>query len=92
MKLFFIRTDPVQEIAAERSTLDLLRDVLSQKVAQPPASPDSLTAACGWPLVYDEKLAPGVVHCRPSRPDAVEPPTIAEVEAYFQTLTRPTQP
>ncbi|MEU9921901.1 hypothetical protein AB0H51_11490 [Streptomyces griseoluteus] len=90
MDLFLVRTDPIQEIAAEPGTLDLLRNMMSQEWGQPPASPDFL--ACGWPLVHDESLPPGFIHCRPSGPNASEPPTVAEVETYLRTLMRPAQP
>ncbi|MFH9823040.1 hypothetical protein [Streptomyces bobili] len=92
MKLYFVRTDPVQEVAAEPATLDLLTDILRPKAVEPRATPEFLSTArsLGWPLVYDEKLPAGVVHCRPSSPDAVEPPTLAEVEGYLAALMRVT--
>ncbi len=74
--LVVVRFDPVQEIAAEPATLDLLRDILRPKAAEPRATPELLDAArlTGWPLVYDEKIPPGYVHCRPT-PGA--PPPLA---------------
>jgi hypothetical protein len=69
MELLFVRTDPVQEIAAEPHTLDELRDILRPKEDESRAAPELLAAArlTDWPLVYDESLRPGVVHCRPRR-------------------------
>ena len=68
MEILFVRTDPVQEIAADPATLDLLKDILRPKDDEPRASPEFLAAArlSGWPLVYDATLRPGVVHCRPT--------------------------
>src|SRR4051812_48508486 len=76
VEILFVRTDPVQEIAAEPATLDLLKDILRPKDAEPRATPELLAAArsCGWPLVYDEALRPGIVHCRPTL-GADPPPT-----------------
>lgn len=89
MELHFVRTDPVQEVAAEPGTLDTLIDILRPKAVEPRAAPELLAAArlTGWPLVYDETLDRGVVHCRPSNPDAVKPPTPAEVRDYLRALT-----
>jgi hypothetical protein len=91
VKLYFVRSDPVQEVAAEPRTLDLLTDILRPKDVEPRATPEFLTAAraCGWPLVYDEGIPAGVVHCRPSSPDAVAPPILAEIEEYLGALMRP---
>ena len=87
MELFFVRTDPVQEIAAEPATLDLLKDILRPKTVEPRATPELLAAArsCGWPLVYDDTLRPGIVHCRPT-PGAPAPPSAAEMLEYFRRL------
>ncbi|MGW5616242.1 hypothetical protein [Streptomyces sp. NPDC003877] len=62
MKLYFVRVDPVQEIAAEPGTLDLLRDILRPKEHEPRADPELLAAArlTGWPLVSDHTIEPGV--------------------------------
>jgi len=88
VKILFIRIDPVQEIAAERATLDLLRDILQPKDIEPRATPEFLSAArtCGWPLVYDDSIPPGYVYCRPT-PGADPPMSTAEIEQYLQTLT-----
>ncbi|MFE3853403.1 hypothetical protein ACFXPN_19985 [Streptomyces griseorubiginosus] len=90
MKLYFVRIDPVQEIAAERATLDLLRDVLRGQAAEPPAAPELLTAAqtLGWPLVYDDSIAPGIVLCRPA-PGAEPMPTAEEIEQCLRAFMSP---
>lgn len=87
MEIYFVRTDPVQEIAAEPGTLDLLRDILRPKTVEHRATPDLLTAAraCAWPLVYDEAIQPGLVHCRPT-PGAPPPLTDVQITAYMQAL------
>jgi hypothetical protein len=88
MELLFIHTDPVQEIAAEPATLDLLKDILRPKDDEPRATPELLTAAraMDWPLVYDKTIRPGYVHCRPT-PGAAPPLSGAEVEEYWRVLT-----
>ncbi|MCZ4509966.1 hypothetical protein O3Q52_17525 [Streptomyces sp. ActVer] len=43
--LVVVRFDPVQEIAAEPATLDLLRDILRPKAVEPRATPELLDAA-----------------------------------------------
>lgn len=87
MEILFVRTDPVQEIAAEPATLDLLRDILRPKAVEPRATPDFLTAAalCAWPLVYDDTIRPGYVHCRPT-PGAPALLSAAETLDYFRRL------
>lgn len=87
MEILFVRTDPVQEIAAEPATLDYLRDVLRPKAVEPRATPDFLNAAalCSWPLVYDDTIRPGYVHCR-STPGAPVPLSSAEMLDYFRRL------
>lgn len=87
MEILFVRTDPVQEIAAEPDTLGYLKDVLRPKAVEPRADPGLLDAAraCGWPLVYDETLRPGIVHCRPS-PGATELPSAEELRQYVRAL------
>ena len=93
MELFFVRTDPVQEIAAEPGTLDLLMDVLRPKAVEPRATPEFLDAArsCGWPLVYDGMIRPGYVHCRPT-PGAAPPLGAGEIEEYWRVLTSKEEP
>lgn len=88
MKLYVVRIDPVQEIAAEPGTLDLLRDILRPKEHERRAAPELLAAArlTGWPLVHDTTLEPGVVHCRPT-PGAPPPLSVAEITDYMRALT-----
>lgn len=87
MKLCFVRIDPVQEIAAEPATLDLLRDILRPKAHEPRADPELLAAAraTGWPLVYDDSIEPGTVHCRPT-PGAPPPLSSEEIANYMRAL------
>lgn len=87
MELYFVRFDPVQEVAAEPATLDELRDILRPKAVEPRATPELLAAAqlTGWPLVYDEKIPPGYVRCRPT-PGAPAPLSAAEMLDYFRRL------
>jgi hypothetical protein len=87
--LLFVRIDPVQEIAAEPATLDLLADILRPKEDEPRAAPELLTAArlTGWPLVYDERIPPGYVHCRPT-PGAPAPLSAAETLDYLDYFRR----
>lgn len=93
VELLFVRTDPVQEIAAEPGTLDLLKDVLRPKAVEPRATPEFLAAAraCDWPLVYDQALRPGIVHCRPT-PGADPPLSSTEIEEYMRALMPGGQP
>lgn len=87
MEILFVRTDPIQEIAAEPGTLDYLRDILRAKAVEPRATPELIDAArlTGWPLVYDEMIPPGYVHCRPT-PGAPAPLSAAETLDYFRRL------
>lgn len=93
MEILFVRTDPVQEIAAEPATLDYLIDVLRPKAVESRATPEFLEAAraCGWPLVYDETLLPGYVHCRPT-PGATPPLTATEIGDYLRAVMPKEQP
>ncbi len=92
MELLFVRTEPVQEVAAERATLDYLMDVLRPKAVETRATPEFLSAArmTGWPLVYDDTIRPGYVHCRPT-PGAPPPLSAAEILDYFRRLTASTE-
>ena len=93
MEILFVRIDPVQEIAAEPATLDTLRDILRPKAVEPRASEEFLAMArgCSWPLVYDEKIPPGYVHCRPT-PGAPPPLTDAQIADYLRALMPKEQP
>ncbi|MBP5922155.1 MULTISPECIES: hypothetical protein [Streptomyces] len=79
MKLYFFRTDPVQEIAAEPNTLAQLEDILRPKAVEPRAAPELLAAwsAFSLPLVRDKSIHPGVIHARPTPapPDATNDDT-----------------
>ena len=87
MELLFIRTDPIQEIAAEPATLGLLRDILRPKAVEARAARELIEAArlTGWPLVYDDTIRPGYVHCRPT-PGAPAPLDATEMLEYFRRL------
>lgn len=87
MEILFVRIDPVQEVATEPATLDYLMDVLRPKAVEPRATPGFLDAArtCGWPLVYDDRIPPGYVHCRPT-PGAPPPLTAEQITDYLHAL------
>jgi hypothetical protein len=93
MQIHLVRFDPVQEIAAEPATLDALRDILRPKMVEPRATPELLAAAqlTGWPLVVDETIPPGYVHCRPT-PGAPPPLSAEEITEYLRALTPKEQP
>ncbi|MFE2311639.1 hypothetical protein ACFXC8_00310 [Streptomyces sp. NPDC059441] len=93
MEILFVRIDPVQEIAAEPATLDTLIDILRPKAVEPRATPEflAMARACDWPLVYDEKIPPGYVHCRPT-PGALPPLRAAEIADYLRVLMPKEQP
>jgi hypothetical protein len=85
MELILVRIDPVQEIAAERGTLDTLIDILQSKDGEDPrASPELLAAAriTDWPLVYDDQIPEGYVYCRPT-PGAPPPPTPEQLAEWM---------
>lgn len=89
MEIYFVRLDPVQEVAAEPATLDLLMDILRPKATvEHRATPELLTAAraTGWPLVYDDTIPPGYVHCRPSSPRAFPPPVLQEMRECLERM------
>jgi hypothetical protein len=93
MELHLVRIDPVQEIAAERGTLDTLIGILRPKDDEPRATPDLLTAArlTDWPLVYDDRIPPGYVHCRPT-PGAPPPPTAEQIAEWMRACTELAHP
>lgn len=92
-ELRFIWTDPVQEIAAEPATLDQLCDTLRPKDDEPQPAPELLATArlTGLPLVYDDRVPPGDVHCRPT-PGAPPPPTRQQITDLMQALMAKEQP
>lgn len=64
MKVYLIRTEPVQEVAAHPDTLQLLIQRLKDDARPaPPELGDSLFF--GWSLVPDPTLARDIVHLRP---------------------------
>ncbi|MET7776280.1 hypothetical protein ABZU94_10620 [Streptomyces mirabilis] len=68
MKLLVVTIEPVQEIAAEQGTLDVLTASLRAKLAERlegPVATGQLGSVFGWPLVVDPALTPGFVHLRP---------------------------
>lgn len=62
-----MRTEPVQEVAAEPDTIARFKTALSPYTKPAQATPEILHAAAtmGWPLVADPALMPGIVHFRP---------------------------
>jgi hypothetical protein len=91
VQLYLVRSDPVQEVAAETATLEALKSVLRAKTATPKGgAPGPASLVSGWPLVVDDTLPPGIVSCRPT-PGAPRPPTPSELRAYtayMRELTR----
>lgn len=68
MRIYLIRTEPIQELAAEPETLARLKTAL-----RPYATPDTRDrqglggpTGFGLPLVADPAVAPGVGHYRPT--------------------------
>jgi hypothetical protein len=90
VKIYIVRIDPVQEVAAERATLDRFTDLLSRHAVEPEPTPGLLTAArtFGWLLKYDDSIPPGIVLCRPT-PGAEPPPSPEEIERYLRALVSP---
>ncbi len=90
MRLHLVRTDPVQQIAAEPETLEALKAALSPLTRPPQATPEVITYHAahgfGWPLVADAAITPGVIHCRPT-PGATPSLSAAEVMEYMRALT-----
>jgi hypothetical protein len=67
VQLMLVRIDPVQEIAADASTLDALKTALNAATKPPQAAPELLGSLTGWPLVVDPTVPAGYVHCRPTK-------------------------
>lgn len=89
MHLRLVRTDPIQQIAAEPDTLEALKTALSPYTRPPQAAPEVITYHAahgfGWPLVSDPTITPGIVHCRPT-PGATPPLSGTEVMEYIRAL------
>lgn len=68
MRLYLIREEPVQEIAAHPDTLAELVAALLKATPGPDPWPgrSSIGPLSGLPLVQDPALAPGLVHLRPA--------------------------
>lgn len=88
MKLTVVTTQPVQEIAAEPTTLYALivslRATLTERLNQTVATGE-IGSMWGLPLVNDPGVPPGEVRLRPT-PGAPPPPTadeLAAMLAYF---------
>ncbi|MCU1614913.1 MAG: hypothetical protein JWO98_2453 [Frankiales bacterium] len=89
MKLTVISTEPVQEIAAEAATLDVLtaslRARLTKAFGPEPVTTGEIGSLYGFPLVTDPALPPGEVHMRPTpgAPPPASPDEIAAMLAVF---------
>jgi hypothetical protein len=92
MNLTFVTAQPVQEIAAEQATLDVLTATLRAMITDrfgTPTATSQIGSMYGFPLVTDPDLPPGEVHMRPT-PGAPPPPTPEELAAFlaaFASLT-----
>jgi hypothetical protein len=68
-KFIVVTIEPVQQVAAEPETLDLLtaslRALLSERFGEP-APTAQVSSLYGWPLVPDATLPPGFVYLRPT--------------------------
>lgn len=68
MKLLLVTIEPVQQVAAEPSTLDVftaaLRAQQRERIEQPGMT-GQLGSILGWPLVADPGLPRGLVYLRP---------------------------
>ena len=66
MRLYMLRDDPVQEIAAHPDTLAVLVAALPKAEPRPgPLGHDGLAPLTGLPLVPDPDVPAGWIHCRP---------------------------
>lgn len=66
MRLYLRRDDPVQELAAHPDTLAVLVAALPKAEPRPgPFGNDGLALLTGLPLVPDQDMPVGVIHCRP---------------------------
>lgn len=89
MKLYLLRTEPIQEIAAEPETLEQFKTALSPYTKPALATPEVLglggAANLGFPLIADPELPPGEVHMRPTpgAPPPASPDELAAMLAVF---------
>lgn len=67
MRFVLVRTEPVQEIAAEPNTLAALTAALRTTVPKAKPRRGQLGRLDGIDLVADPALSPGTVHLRPRR-------------------------
>ncbi|WP_405611273.1 hypothetical protein [Streptomyces sp. NBC_01508] len=90
MDLYLMRTDPVQEIAAEPAALDALTAALSPHTQPPQAAPDLIAHHAvhgfGWPLVPDPALPPGIVHCRPAPTARLSEAEMEDIKARWLAM------
>ncbi|MER7815634.1 hypothetical protein [Streptomyces sp. NPDC096153] len=66
MKLIAVTIEPVQEIAAEPATLDLLTENLRARLEVRQFT-GGIAELSGFPLVYDPSIPPGFIHLRPHK-------------------------
>ncbi|MER7813832.1 hypothetical protein [Streptomyces sp. NPDC096153] len=96
MELYLVRTDPVQQIAAEPDTLRQLLAALRPETQPAQAAPELIDACrngfTGWPLVRDSSLPPGVVHCRPTPPPLPKGPEVATSQQNSDGTWSPATP
>lgn len=65
-----LRTNPVEQVAADRDTLNHLGAALARISARDTLSLGQIGQLTGYPMVADDSLPPGEVHLRPrQRPD-----------------------
>jgi hypothetical protein len=64
VKLYLIRVDPVQQVAAHPDTLELLMKQLKEHAGPAPSGPAG-SSLLGWPLVPDPAVPRQIVYLRP---------------------------
>ncbi|MFJ8153907.1 hypothetical protein [Streptomyces sp. NPDC094468] len=84
-RFVLVTIEPVQQIAAEPATLDLLTADLRASIAQRlelTVQADKLPSIFDWPLVADPRLPAGFVYLRPfPQPAGVEPALVKAIES-----------